>query len=65
VLSRTWDQYRVVLPFARVCIVFGPCIEPGLAQRDPGVIARAIDEALTCARATLGTQNDKRLSRLS
>jgi lysophospholipid acyltransferase (LPLAT)-like uncharacterized protein len=51
VLSRTWDRFSVVLPFARVCIAFGPCLDPRQAREDPSAVARGIDEAASQAEA--------------
>ncbi|MBN1609317.1 MAG: DUF374 domain-containing protein [Polyangiaceae bacterium] len=53
VLSRTWDNYRLVLPFARVCIAFGPPLDPRCAREDPSRVAFAIDEAGIRAQAAL------------
>jgi lysophospholipid acyltransferase (LPLAT)-like uncharacterized protein len=54
VLSQTWDSYRVVLPFARVCIALGPSLDPGRARGDPSLVAHAIDEAAHRAAVALG-----------
>jgi lysophospholipid acyltransferase (LPLAT)-like uncharacterized protein len=53
VLSRTWDRYRLVLPLARVCVAFGPCLDPKHARLDPGMVARAIEDAASRAGAAL------------
>ena len=52
-LSRTWDSYRVVPPFARVCIAFGAPLDPHRARGDPGLVAHGIDEARRRAEAAL------------
>jgi hypothetical protein len=49
VLGRTWDRFRIPLPFSRVQVVLGAPVDPALAAERPELVDHGIEQA--CRRA--------------
>lgn len=50
VLGRSWDHFRIPLPFARVVLCLGAPIAPTRARSEPALVARAIDRCVARAK---------------
>jgi len=53
VLGRTWDRFRIPLPFSRVQVVLGAPVDPVLAAERPEVVDQGIEQACRRARDLL------------
>jgi lysophospholipid acyltransferase (LPLAT)-like uncharacterized protein len=61
VLAKTWDQFRIPLPFSRVCVHLGPPLEASASLDDvAAAIARA---SLSASQGVIGSTDDALLRR--
>ncbi len=54
VLARSWDRFRIPMPFSRVQVVLGAPVEAALATGRPELVDCAIERASQRARELLG-----------